>query len=58
VIYEVFIDEVRRQAGPMPRDEVERIAGVYVEALDERLSGEACSNLAVHLPDRLAARLR
>ncbi len=57
MIYEAFIDEVRRQAGPTSRDEAERIAGAYVEVLGERLSGETCVGLAVHLPDRLAARV-
>lgn len=28
-----------------------------MEALGERLSDEACANLTVHLPDRLASRL-
>jgi uncharacterized protein (DUF2267 family) len=57
MIYETFIDEVRRQAGPMSRDEAERVIGAYMEALGERLSGETCANLALHLPDWLGARL-
>ena len=57
MIYEVFIQEVRRWAGPMSRDEAERVVGASMEALGERLSDESCANLAVHLPDRLAARL-
>ena len=57
MIYETFIDEVRRRAGPISRDEAERVVGAYMEALGERLSGEACANLALHLPDTLAARL-
>ena len=55
--YDAFIDEVRRTAGPMSRDEAERVTGAYMEALGERLSDEACARLVIHLPDRLAARL-
>ena len=57
MIYEAFIDEVRRKAGPMSRDEADRVTGAYMEALGERLSNEACAGLAIHLPDRLAAHL-
>lgn len=57
MIYEAFIDEVARRAGPMSRDEAERVAAAYLETLGERLSDEACARLAARLPDRLAASL-
>ena len=57
MIYEEFIDELRRKAGPMTREEAKRVARAYMETLGERLSDETCAALAVHLPNGLAASL-
>lgn len=58
VIYEGFMDEVQRRAGPISRGEAERVTGAYLQSLGERLSGERTAGLAGHLPGGLAARLK
>jgi uncharacterized protein (DUF2267 family) len=55
--YEEFVEEVQRKAGPISRDETERVTRAYLEALRERLSGERSDGLAAHLPNELAAHL-
>lgn len=55
--YEEFVKEVQRRAGPISRDESERVTRAYLEALGKRLSGERSDGLAAHLPNELAAHL-
>jgi uncharacterized protein (DUF2267 family) len=55
--YEEFVEEVQRRAGPISRDETERVTRAYLEVLRERLSGERYDGLAAHLPNELATYL-